>query len=128
VRERADRPITSFARWLGDDVMDGDRAAIVREREPRPGTSRSPGSTSPAEELRRRGRARTRSPVRRSAVSLDSEADVGDRDDVHEHLGGEAPHLGLRRPPLGHTPATGHPKELAERLQAYAAREGVSSG
>jgi hypothetical protein len=49
-------------------------------------------------------------------------------DDVHGHLGGEAPHLGLGRPPLGHTPALGHPKELAERLQAYAAREGMSSG
>jgi pimeloyl-ACP methyl ester carboxylesterase len=28
----------------------------------------------------------------------------------------------------GHTPALSHPKELAERLQAYAAHEGVSSG
>ena len=28
----------------------------------------------------------------------------------------------------GHTPALSHPKELAERLQAYAAQEGVSSG
>lgn len=28
----------------------------------------------------------------------------------------------------GHTPALSHPKELAERLQAYAAHEGLSSG
>ncbi|MGH2578069.1 MAG: alpha/beta hydrolase [Actinomycetota bacterium] len=28
----------------------------------------------------------------------------------------------------GHTPALSHPKELAERLQAYAAQEGVGSG
>ena len=49
-------------------------------------------------------------------------------DDVHGHPGDEAPHLGLRRPPLGHMPALRHSKELAERLQEYAAREGVSSG
>jgi hypothetical protein len=28
----------------------------------------------------------------------------------------------------GHTPALSRPKELAERLQAYAAHDGVSSG
>jgi hypothetical protein len=36
-RQRLDRPITSFARWLGGDIVDGDRAAIARECEPRPG-------------------------------------------------------------------------------------------
>ena len=30
--------------------------------------------------------------------------------------------------PLGHIPALSHPKELAERLQGHAAREGMSSG
>ena len=30
--------------------------------------------------------------------------------------------------PLGHIPTLSHPKELAERLQGHAAREGMSTG
>jgi hypothetical protein len=99
------------------------------------GTSRSPRSTLSTEELRRRRRARDALHVGRSAASLDSEVDAGDAqrldrrtcssslrdpirhaDDVHGHLGGEAPHLGLRPPPVGHIPALSRPKELAHRL------------
>jgi len=110
------------------------------------GTSRSSGSTSPAEELRRRRRARDRLPsgqlprLTRKVMWVTLSASIAGPARVHYAIrfdmlmkfmgtweARQHTSASVDRP-LGHIPALSHPKELAERLQGHAAREGMSSG